>query len=156
MAMPDPEARPRRLERFFKAWLAILIGLLVATPIGAVAFFAWLDLRAGPYRVGFGSLASGTPTLLLFSLFYAVWFTLLALPFVLVRNWIVGPRFPFLRPGYVAVTLYGAAFLALFRHGQFSPSDKAQLVIYELIALIATLTYVPVAGRFGLFKSGST
>jgi len=75
-------------------------------------------------------------------------FSVLGIPLLLFQRRIVRSSFPFLRRGYLAVILYGPAVLALI-YLQGGQGYLLWSALYELVAFVATITFVPLAIWFG-------
>jgi hypothetical protein len=152
MDIPQTDRRIRPLETFFGAWGAILIALVPASALGVLAFGAGILLwpgQGGASGAQYLPLVIGAAATL--AIPFGIAFSLLALPFLPFRRWIVSERRPWLKPGYLAVALYGPAILIWTSDGRWSADLEAPAIVYEVIALAATLIYVPIARRMGLF-----
>jgi hypothetical protein len=143
----------RHLQHLVGAWLAILVALYGAIAgLAATGFIAMALLSAGePDRWSlFGALAFCLALTVIAAIPLALAFSVLAIPFLMLQAWIVDPRPPYLRLGYIAVILYGPALLILIDHG-WEPTSWPLLAAYEVTALLATALYLRLAGPFDLF-----
>ncbi len=145
----------RRLKdhgpRLFRAWLAILICLFPAT---LATFLGGSLISMALYGGGRAHGQSWLSAILVLLVFcggftipVAIGSSVLALPFLLAQRFIVGPRAPWLRPGYLAVIAYGPALLLL---AGWETGEGRIAAYYEGIALIATLLYLPLGRRMRL------
>jgi hypothetical protein len=137
------------------AWMAILIGLYVALVLTGIAAFTVMVLL----RPGDGGVANALRTLtvrvtiaVIGAIPLAIAFAILAIPLLMLRSFIVGPRPPHLQLGYAAVALYGPALLILFGEG-WHPESWPFAIAYEVVALGATLIYIRLADAFDLFPA---
>jgi hypothetical protein len=138
--------------RLVRAWTTILIALFAATVLTGTVWILAVSLLS-PGDGGLVNALSWLPFFLtmvaLFGIVLSVIFSILAIPFLMLRRFIVSPRSPYLLPGYAAVALYGPALLILME-GRWDPQDWPACAAYEAIALIATLIYVRLDAAFAL------
>ncbi|HLZ76008.1 hypothetical protein [Phenylobacterium sp.] len=141
--------------RLFQAWIAILIALYPAILLSGLGWLLVIIVWSG----GAQSLQTIQDGLLpalgivlacaIYAIPLTIAFSLLALPFLVLRRFIVGPEFPYLRLGYIGVVLYGPAIVVALM-GEWSSEAWLFIAPYETIALIATAFYVRLAQALGL------
>lgn len=81
-------------------------------------------------------------------------FSVLGAPLLPFQRRIVGPRFPYLRWGYLAVVVYGPLLLlvwALFEGGGAALTILWLTPVYEVVALVTTILYARIGRAGGLF-----
>jgi hypothetical protein len=143
-----------RLMDLLKTWVAILFALYPAVVLTGVGWMIADGLLQGSIE-GIERIPASVLFALEFGLVFglplALAFSILALPFLMLRRFVVGPRRPWLRPGYLAVALYGPAILVILGPG-WSHDDGPMVWLYEAIALIATGIYVQLAATSGPFR----
>jgi len=136
----------RSSRGFLGAWLALVVTmpstyLLIPTvaAVGYKIFHPHKPLEISGQAM-WGVFAAGVFCVVVGPLFLAF------------RRHIVGPRFPFLRWGYLAVAAVGPAVALAFR---FDPNPATSLTIaalfYEVPAFVGTLLYVAMARLLGGF-----
>lgn len=160
--MIQSDARPSRSEAF---WAAVGRGL-VRCVVLAVALVVSVSV-VGLVTMVVGALAtSAAPTpdpnavgldwILIIVLYWptlGLFCFLLGAPFLLFQNWIVKPHFPFLRWGYLAVTIYGPLLLALWAWPWTDTSTYWVVIAYEVVALGGTMLYARIGRSAGVFDA---
>lgn len=151
--MVNSPATEGRLLRLFRAWIVILVALYPAIVLTGAGWMIVASLAQGDAEGG-RNIPAGVAIVLGFglvlSLPMALAFSVLALPFLMLSRFVVGGRRPWLKPGYLAVVLYGPAIIAIECEGWRADQWPA-IWFYETIALIATAIYVRLAKPMGLF-----
>lgn len=133
--------------RFFGAWICLTISGVIVVFGGGIAMTILLDLFGG----GSGNL-----------LVLTFWWTvagiagsmLMGWPFAMLRGRIVGPRFPFLKKGYLVVmALALIPFTPFLFYGQWQVLFFAVAVQAPMLAM--TAIYLGFSFVFGLFGPDS-
>lgn len=137
--------------RLTKAWAALLIALIPAVIAGATGFFLYAVI-SGPqdglqHHFTVPDMLGNWLLVCVLSLPLILGFAVLGAPLIPLQRWIVGPRFPFLRLGYLGVAAYGPLLLAVaYRSG--GEGLPLWCALYEVVALVATALFIPMAKRF--------
>jgi hypothetical protein len=134
----------QRLSSLGHAWCLMMIALypaILLAGVGWIVITGSLTAEGRQTLAGAALVAVGIGVVLSIPLAFV--FSLLALPFLMLRRFIVGPHAPYLRPGYLAVALYGPALLVLCG---WRAEDWQLPALYEAIALTATAIYVRLDG----------
>jgi len=149
-----------RLARFRKAWLVLwgaLIAAILVAYAGLALFYALYPL---PFS-GWAMLLGGT---IVVSVPLGLAFSILGLPLLPLRRWIITPNAPYIGPGYLGVAIYGPALLVLIgfaiapegfptaRYFAEDPEALTLMVIYELIAFLATMFFARIWRSLGMFE----
>ena len=110
-------------------------------------------MSAGP-AVTHGEEADRVFGILLLILYWpllGLFCSVLGVPLLLFQKWIVGPHFPYLRWGYLAVVAYGPLLLAAWAWPWTDRSFYWIAVIYEVVALAGTVLYARIGRSAGIF-----
>lgn len=141
--------------QFIRAWFALVVALIPAVLAGASGFWLYA-LIADPVEgvqhiFSLSELVNTWVLICILSLPLIPVFALLGAPFLAIRRWVVAPEFPFLGPGYWAVAAYGPLLLAVagYAGDLRNPGLPLFATLYELVALVATILFAPLAKRFG-------
>jgi hypothetical protein len=138
--MVNSQATEGPFLRLFRAWTVILAALYPAIVLTGAGYVIVASLAQGDAAV-VRTIPASLAMVLGFGLFLgvpmALAFSVLALPLLMLSRFVVGARRPWLKPGYLAVALYGPAIIAIVCEG-WSADQWPAIWLYETIALIAT------------------
>lgn len=142
------------VRRFFGAWIALTVAGVIVVAGGGTALWL-LDLAARAANPP-AEFIDDTPPFLYFMMAGAgvLGSILLGWPFALLRGRIVGPRFPFLRRGYLVVMALALIPVVPFLfYGQWQVLFFAVVVQIPMLAM--TAIYLMFSFVFGLFGPDS-
>lgn len=140
--------------RFFGAWICLTLAGMIVVIVGGTAL--WLLDTATRAAAPPGVFIDDTPPFLYVVAAFglALGSLVLGWPFALLRGWILGPRFPFLRTGYLAVMALALIPAVPFLFdGQWSVLFFA--VVLQIAILAMTAIYLLFSFIFGLFGPDS-